>query len=54
VPAGCSVHMCSRLTSVDRKSKGIRVETEVAVHVVGNDRPALIYSMITLYQSKQG
>jgi acyl dehydratase len=54
VPAGCSVHMCSRLTSVDRKAKGTRVETEVAVHVVGNDRPALIYSMITLYQSKQG
>ena len=53
VPAGAKIHARSRLVSAEAGPKGTRVETEVAVHVVGNDRPALLYSMIVLYQGKQ-
>ncbi len=54
VPAGAKVQARSRLVSAEAGPKGTRVETEVAVHVVGNDRPALLYSMIVLYQGKVG
>ena len=50
VPAGAKVHARSRLASVEAGKKGTRVEREVAIHVVGNDRPALVYSSIVLYQ----
>jgi hypothetical protein len=51
VPAGASVHARSRLKAVEGTAKGTRVATEMAVHVVGSDRPALIYEGITLYQA---
>ncbi len=54
VPAGAKIHARSRLVSVEAGAKGTRVETEIAVHVVGSDRPALLYSMIILYQGKVG
>ena len=52
VPAGSKIHSHSRLVSVESGKKGTRIETEIAVHVVGNDRPALVYNMIVLYQPK--
>ena len=54
VPAGAKIHAHSRLVSVEAGAKGTRVETEIAVHVVGSERPALLYSMIVLYQGKVG
>jgi hypothetical protein len=30
------------------------VEQEIAIHVVGQDRPAILYSMIVLFQPKMG
>ena len=54
VPAGAKIHAHSRLVSVEAGAKGTRVETEIAVHVVGSERPALLYSMIILYQGKVG
>ncbi len=54
VPAGSKIHSHSRLVSVDAGKKGTRVEQETAIHVVGNDRPALIYNGITLFQGKLG
>ena len=54
VPAGAKIHAKSRLVSVEAGAKGTRVENEIAVHAVGNDRPALLYSMIVLYQGKVG
>jgi acyl dehydratase len=54
VPAGAKIQARSRLVSAEAGPKGTRIETEVAVHVVGNDRPALLYSMIVLYQGKVG
>ena len=50
VPAGSCVHSHSRLVSVEGTPKGTRVENEIAVHVVDSERPALVYSMIVLYQ----
>jgi acyl dehydratase len=49
VPAGSKLHARSRLVAVDPKPKGTQVTTEIAVHVVGNDRPCLIYLMLVLY-----
>ena len=54
VPAGSKIHSHSRLVKVEAGKKGTRVETEIAIHVVGSDRPALIYNMILLYQGKVG
>ena len=54
VPAGSKIHCRSRLIAADVGKKGTRVEQETAIHVVGNDRPALLYNMITLFQGKVG
>ena len=54
VPSGSKVHARMRLAEVTAVPKGTRVVQEVAVHVVGSDRPAILYSMITLYQPKRG
>ncbi len=50
VPVGSKVHARSRLVSVEAGKKGVRVEQEAAIHVVGNERPAVLYNMITLLQ----
>jgi len=49
VPAGSKIHARSRLVAVEAKPKGTQVTTEIAVHVAGNDRPAILYTMIVLY-----
>lgn len=49
VPAGSRVHARSRLVAVEAKPKGTLLTVETAVHVVGNDRPALLYKGLTLY-----
>lgn len=49
VPAGSKIQARSRLVAVDAKPKGTQVTQEVAVHVVGSDRPALTYTMLVLY-----
>jgi acyl dehydratase len=54
VPAGSKVHAHSRLIKAETKPKGTQVTEEIAVHVVGNDRPALLYTMIVLYHPKKG
>jgi acyl dehydratase len=50
VPAGSRLHSRSRLAAVEATPKGTRLVREIAVHVVGSDRPALLYHMILLYQ----
>ena len=49
VPAGSKVHSRGRLIGVETHPKGTQVTQEINVHVVGNDRPALIYEMVVLY-----
>ncbi len=50
VPAGSKVHARGRLMAVDGKDKGTLLTTETAIHVVGNDRPAMVYQGLTLYR----
>lgn len=49
VLAGSKVHAHSRLSAVEAKGAGVQVTTETTVHVVGNDKPALIYEGLLLY-----
>ncbi|MGH8012118.1 MAG: MaoC family dehydratase [Candidatus Binataceae bacterium] len=49
VPAGASVHARQRIVAVESRSQGTQITQETQVHVVGNDKPALIYEGIFLY-----
>ncbi|HEV3113332.1 MAG TPA: MaoC family dehydratase [Candidatus Binataceae bacterium] len=49
VPAGAKVHARSRIVDVEARPQGTQVTQETTVHVVGNDKPALIYEGILLY-----
>lgn len=49
VPAGSRVHSRSRLVEASARPKGTLVTTEIEIAVVGAERPALLYSMQTLY-----
>jgi acyl dehydratase len=49
VPCGSKVHARARLIDVQARPKGTLLTNETAIHVVGNDRPALIYKGLTLY-----
>lgn len=52
VPAGSRVRARTRLVAVEGKPKGTQTTQEIAVHVVGSDRPALLYTMLLLYQPR--
>ena len=49
VRSGDKLHSRSRVTGVEQHKAGTRLTLEVAVHVVGNDRPSLIYKAVMLY-----
>lgn len=49
VPAGSELHARSRLVDAQAKPKGTQITQEIAVHVVGQERPALLYTMLVLY-----
>ena len=49
VPAGAKVHARSRMVAAEAKPKGTQVTTEINIHVVGSDKPALIFVMLVLY-----
>ena len=49
VPAGSKIRARSRLVAAEAKPKGTQVTQEIAVHVAGSDRPALLYTMLVLY-----
>jgi hypothetical protein len=40
--------------SVEARPRGTLVASEIAVHVVGQERPALLYNMLVLYLPKKG
>ncbi len=48
VPAGSQVHARSRVVAVTKKPTGILLKQEVAVHVVGDEKPALLYESLGL------
>ena len=53
VPAGAKIHGKSRLVSAEARRNGTLVTTELAVHVVGNEKPSLSYNMQILYMPKR-
>jgi acyl dehydratase len=48
VPAGSQVHARSRVVAVTEKPTGVLLKQEVAVHVVGDEKPALLYESLGL------
>jgi acyl dehydratase len=50
VPAGSRIHARQKLTAVEPAGRGTRVTSDIAVHVVGRERPALVYTAVTLFQ----
>jgi acyl dehydratase len=53
VPAGAKIHGKSRLVGAEARKNGTLVTTELAVHVVGNEKPSLSYNMQILYMPKR-
>jgi len=48
VPAGATVHAHSRIVSMTEKASGMLMKTEIAVHVVDDETPALVYESLGL------
>jgi hypothetical protein len=49
VPAGSRVHSRNRVVEAVARPKGTLLTTDIEIAVVGAERPALLYSMQTLY-----
>jgi acyl dehydratase len=49
VPVGSKIHARNRVKSVEAQPKGTRVTMEQNVHVVGQERPALVYELVFIY-----
>src|SRR6478752_6397817 len=49
VPAGASIHARNRIVSAEARPAGTLVTTEIAVHVVGNEKPSVLYNMLIMY-----
>ena len=56
VPAGAKIQSHGRLIGAEAHPKGTQVTQEIAVHVAGSEKPALLYEMVVLYHPaiKQG
>ncbi len=50
VPSGSRIHAHARLVGVQAKPTGTLVVRESAVHVVGSEKPSLVYRGMALYQ----
>lgn len=49
VLAGSLIHGRSRVKGVVQAKSGVQMTLEIAIHVVGNDRPALLNELVILY-----
>ncbi|MGL6071094.1 MaoC family dehydratase, partial [Craterilacuibacter sp.] len=49
VPAGSQIHGRARVKAVDEVKAGTQLTLEMCIHVVGQERPALINELIVLY-----
>jgi acyl dehydratase len=49
VPAGSRIHAHDRLMAVEAHRRGTLTTQEVAIHVVDNPKPALLYQLQLLY-----
>ena len=49
VPVGSTIHQHMRVASVEGGPKGTQMTLAGAIHIVGQDRPAVVYEMVMLY-----
>ena len=50
VPVGSCLHARNRVREARQHKKGTLVATQVAIHVVGNEVPSVLYDALVLYQ----
>lgn len=48
VPVPSTLHGRSRIVSAQAKGPGTLIKSEAVIHVVGNEKPAVLYEMLTL------
>ena len=49
VPSGCRIHARCRVKSVEPAKSGVQLTMEIAIHVVGSDRPSVLNELVILY-----
>ena len=49
VPVGSSIHSRNRVKAVSKEPKGTKLTLETHIHVVGQERPALVYDLMLIY-----
>jgi hypothetical protein len=49
VPSGCRIHARCRVKSVEPAKAGVQMTMEIAIHVVGSDRPSVLNDLVILY-----
>lgn len=49
VPSGCRIHCRSRIKAVEQVKSGVQMTMEIAIHVVGQDRPSVVNDQVILY-----
>ena len=49
VPAGSRIHSHSRLIDVQQHPQGTRLTYEIAMHVVDNERPSMVFKAVVLH-----
>ena len=49
VPSGCRIHGRCRIKAVEPVKAGVQMTIEIAIHVVGQERPSLLNEQVILY-----
>ena len=49
VPSGCRIHARARVKAVEQVKSGVQLTLEIAIHVVGQDRPSVLNEQVILY-----
>lgn len=49
VPSGCRIHGRCRIKAVEPVKAGVQMTMEIAIHVVGQDRPSVLNDQVILY-----
>lgn len=49
VPSGCKIRARARIKAVEQVKSGVQATMELNIHVVGQDRPAVINDLVILY-----
>ena len=49
VPSGCKIRARARIKAVEQVKSGVQTTMEINIHVVGQDRPAVINDLVILY-----